>query len=196
MRRSAALLFATALFVTACTGSPNEKTADDLIEADTAAAGAAELPAGDEGPGTEPAADVPSAADEPAPGHSATGSDDADAADAPVDAPTADPAEAQDDAAGTIPARFRGEWNAERSACGTGRSETRLRISADRLQFYESAGVVDEVDVESDRVITVAATYQGEGDTWQEERRLVLSEDGSSLTVSSQGAALVRYRCP
>lgn len=192
MRRSAALLFATALFVTACTGSPNEKTAADLVEADTAAAGAAELPAGDEGPGTEAAADVPSAADEPAPDRAT----DAAAADAPVDAPTVDPVEAQDDAAGTIPARFRGEWNAERSACGTGRSETRLRISADRLQFYESAGVVDEVDVESDRVITVAATYQGEGDTWQEERRLVLSEDGSSLTVSSQGAALVRYRCP
>lgn len=94
-----------------------------------------------------------------------------------------------------IPARFHGEWNSDRVACGSGASETRLRVSGDRLRFYESVGTVRRVDVESDRVIDVTAQYQGEGQTWQNERRLSLSADGDSLTVSGEGSRLVRYRC-
>lgn len=105
------------------------------------------------------------------------------------------PDTANDAAGGTIPARFRGEWNADRAACGTGSSESRLRIGADEIRFYESVGAVSAVNVVSDRVVVVTAEYTGEGETWQDERRLTLSQDGGSLTVSG-GGDLVRHRCP
>lgn len=98
-------------------------------------------------------------------------------------------------AAATIPARFHGEWNSDLSACGKP-SLTRLIVSGDKLAFYESSGAVREVDRESERVVSVAATYQGEGETWQATRRLSLSPDGDSLTVSGSGATLTRQRCP
>src|SRR3546814_9422628 len=63
----------------------------------------------------------------------------------------------------TIPAAFRGEWNAEPSACG-GATETRLRIEPDRLRFHESLGTVREVKIESDRAIEVTAAYEGAGE--------------------------------
>lgn len=95
----------------------------------------------------------------------------------------------------TIPARFHGEWNSDLSACGKP-SLTRLVVSGDTLAFYESSGAVREVDRESERIISVASTYQGEGETWQATRRLSLSPDGNSLTVSGSGATLTRQRCP
>lgn len=91
-----------------------------------------------------------------------------------------------------VPEAFHGEWNGELSACGTGLSETRLRIGGDRLRFYESVGDVRRVEVESGRVIDVTAEYRGEGETWQNESRLSLSADGGTLTVD---AGPVRYRC-
>lgn len=101
-----------------------------------------------------------------------------------------------EEAATAIPVRFHGEWNQDLSACGTGSSETRLRISADRLRFYESAGEVREIDIVSDRVIEVTAAYSGEGRTWINERRLSLSPDGDTLTVTGEGATMTRSRCP
>lgn len=100
-----------------------------------------------------------------------------------------------DRTAAAIPARFHGEWNSDISACGKP-SLTRLIVSADRLAFYESSGSVRAVDREGERVISVASTYQGEGETWQATRRLSLSPDGDSLTVSGSGATLTRQRCP
>jgi hypothetical protein len=101
-----------------------------------------------------------------------------------------------DPVAAVIPARFHGEWNQELSACGTGSNPTRLRISADTLHFYESAGDVREVEIVDDRVIEVTADYSGEGQTWTNERRLSLSEDGGTLTVAGEGATMTRSRCP
>lgn len=100
------------------------------------------------------------------------------------------------EAAGVIPARFRGEWTEEPSACGSGDSETRLRIGADALRFYESIAKVREIEVVSDRVIEVTADYSGEGQTWSNQSRLSLSPDGDTLTVTGEGATMTRTRCP
>ncbi|HEX2166449.1 MAG TPA: hypothetical protein VHG09_04350 [Longimicrobiales bacterium] len=203
MRYAHAMMVAIAVFGTACSETADE-AADDNIRADTSAMidgdtvgtdAAASLIDGDTvGPD---AAASPSGGDSPSAKPSAKPSANAtppasDAPDAPRDDSADDPGA---DVAASIPSRFHGEWNAELAACGTGSSVTRLRISADQLRFYESTASVREVDIQSERVITVTAEYEGEGDTWQDERRLSLSEDGNSLTVSN-GSELVRYRCP
>ena len=178
MRASFALL-AAALLLTACTDDrPDDRLDDAAVESPAPAPPATEEmtpPAGDDDPADDGPADAP-----PAPRDDAE--DDTDDAD--------------DDVAATIPARFHGEWNADLSACGTGSNESRLRISSNAIRFYESTGAVRAVAVESERVITVTAEYQGEGDTWRDTRRLALSEGGDRLTVTSQGSDFVRQRCP
>lgn len=93
--------------------------------------------------------------------------------------------------AGTIPARFRGEWNRVAADCGTGRNDSRLRIEPMRLRFHESSGEVVSVRDEG-QTITVRARYTGEGETWEADRSFTLAGDGKTLT--SDG--MVRTRCP
>lgn len=103
--------------------------------------------------------------------------------------PSASPAPAA--RAGTIPERFRGEWNRVPADCGTGGNDSRLRIEPTRLRFHESSGEVASVRGEG-RTITVRARYTGEGETWEADRSFTLSGDGKTLT--SDGMA--RTRCP
>lgn len=42
----------------------------------------------------------------------------------------------------TMPAAFQGEWNENREHCGTGLNDSRLRITATTVLFYESGGPV------------------------------------------------------
>ena len=107
---------------------------------------------------------------------------------APLPTPSITPAMAE---AGTIPARFRGEWNRVAADCGTGRNDSRLRVEPGRLRFYESSGEVLSVRGEG-RTIAVRARYTGEGETWEAERSLTLSADGA--TLSAEG--MERTRCP
>lgn len=188
MRYTGVLALTIALVSTACTETPDDNV-DDTLPPDTTAM------TGTDTVGTDGAASP--AAENAAPGDGDTSSsgDTSTPVDADDSTPAEDPADDTGDIVAAIPSRFHGEWNADLEACGTGSSVTRLRISADRLRFYESVGSVSEVDVVSDRVITVTAAFQGEGDTWQDERRLSLSADGNSLTVSN-GSELVRHRCP
>lgn len=182
MRTALTMIAAAALLAAAC-AAPADDTGDDTGR-DRAALDTTTPPAAAPAPGTVP---DPAGADRPAP----------DRPDAPAEEPAAEPPADPErgDVAASIPARFHGEWNADLDACGTGASETRLRISADRVRFYESAGAVRRVEIVNSRVIDVTAEYQGEGDTWEGERRFTLSDDGNSLTVSN-GGDLVRYRCP
>ncbi len=182
MRRLTTIAVA-ALLATACTEPAADGTADANSGRDTVALDTTTPPAGAPAPGAAPA---PAGNDAPAPDRPAPPAAD------PADEPEGPADEDRSDVVATIPAAFHGEWNADLGACGTGASETRLRISADRVRFYESSGAVRRVEVLNPRVIDVTAEYQGEGDTWRDERRFTLSEDGNSLTVSD----LVRYRCP
>jgi len=95
-----------------------------------------------------------------------------------------------------IPATFHGEWNASVPDCGTGGSDSRLRIAGDRVRFHESAGEVVSVTVHSDREITVVSRLSGEGQSWNDTRRWRLSPDGGTLQDITRAAGLVRHRCP
>ena len=165
MRGSFAVVFCLGVVLVGCAEARDD--AGEVVDGDTAVVGEA---------GGAPASDDAS-----------VGGDSIDASDPSGSA--GDP-----DNVATIPERFHGEWNGDLVACGTGSSETRLRISADQIRFYESVGVVRNVEVESDRVVVVDAEYTGEGETWSDRRRLMLAGDGESLTVG--GTNLVRHRCP
>lgn len=106
---------------------------------------------------------------------------------APLPTPKA-PSPAVD--ASTIPAAFRGEWNRTTADCGTGNNDSRLRIEAKRLRFYESSGDVVAVHGEG-RTITVRARYSGEGETWEDARSFTLSQDGNTLSADG----IERARC-
>lgn len=98
---------------------------------------------------------------------------------------------------GTIPARFQGEWNIKLEHCGTDQNDSRLKISADRLQFHESGGSVRAVVTKGKLELAVIAELSGEGETWLFYRHFRLSPDHTSLTdITGNDSAVVRYRCP
>ena len=96
----------------------------------------------------------------------------------------------------TIPAPFRGEWNAVLADCGTDLSDSALRISARDMAFYESVGQVSLVTETGPREIAVKARFTGEGETWTRDVRMQLSQDGQTLTdVSPDVSRFARRRC-
>lgn len=96
------------------------------------------------------------------------------------------------DATATIPTRFRGEWNTDAAACGTGGNESRLLIAADTMRFYESSGPVQSASMDGNE-LTVTVRLTGEGETRDATYRFRLSADGRTLTDAD--SALARQRC-
>lgn len=100
-----------------------------------------------------------------------------------------------------IPLQFWGEYNEELAACGTGSNETRLRISWDTIQFYESAGALREIIRLSDKSIIVVADHKSEGQHFTKTYQLQLSPDGQILKVRStqdvetDATEFDRHRC-
>lgn len=94
-----------------------------------------------------------------------------------------------------LPAAFHGTYDESKEACGRP-SEFRLAVTGSELRFHESIGTVRSVTAESPRAVSVAADYQGEGESWRNVRKLELSADGGTLTVSGDGTSLARVRCP
>ncbi len=91
----------------------------------------------------------------------------------------------------TVPVQFRGEWNERPEHCGTALNETRLRITASKIAFYESDAQVRHVVVKSTRAIQVTATLTGEGQVWDDRFEFVLSRSGDDLSMGD----LTRHRC-
>lgn len=97
----------------------------------------------------------------------------------------------------TVPARFQGEWNENLEHCGTGLNDSRLRISADRIRFYESGGPILAVVTQGEFDLAVIAELSGEGQTWLSYTHFRLSADHTYLTnISDNESSLVRYHCP
>lgn len=82
-----------------------------------------------------------------------------------------------------LPREYWGEYNEVLSDCGTGNNDTRLRISWNTVQFYESTGEVQEILRQRDGSIVIVAKHSGEGQTWQSVYQLRLSSDGEKLTT-------------
>lgn len=92
----------------------------------------------------------------------------------------------------TIPKAFQGKWASSASMCKQrNMDDGKLDIGPATLQFWESVGEVEAVVV-SGNTMTVTAQYEGEGETWRNEDRFTLSNDGKSLA----GEGITRVRCP
>lgn len=90
-----------------------------------------------------------------------------------------------------MPAAYHGEWDRRREDCGVAGSETRVRIEANRILFYESVGAVLDVAGAPPRIV-VRAHYEGEGERWENSRTFTLSADGQTLNAEG----MIRVRCP
>jgi hypothetical protein len=104
-------------------------------------------------------------------------------------------ASASEKAAGdkpSLPQTFIGEWNTSLRDCGTGLNDSRLRVEANRIRFYESEGTFTAITVHSPRSVTIKASLSGEGETWEDTYRMELSVHGQDLTIDG----LTRHRCP
>lgn len=94
---------------------------------------------------------------------------------------------------GPIPPQFHGEWNEDVASCGTGLNDSRLRIEATRMRFYESGGQVRGAFTQGPFEMIAVLDMSGEGETWIAAYHFVLASDGRYLTADD-GSVL--YRCP
>lgn len=101
-----------------------------------------------------------------------------------------------------IPRHFWGEYNEDLAACGTGSNESRLRISWDTVQFYESVGELQEMIRLSDNSMIIVANHISEGERFTKTYQLQLSPNGQILKVRStqdldtNATEFDRFRCP
>ncbi|GBO53434.1 hypothetical protein APA_1341 [Pseudanabaena sp. lw0831] len=97
----------------------------------------------------------------------------------------------------TVPVQFQGEWNSNLKQCGTNLNDSRLMISVDRIQFYESNGPIKAVVTQGKFELALISELFGEGGTWLSFRQYRLSADRGKLTdVTNDESKFVRYRCP
>ncbi|WJY17835.1 hypothetical protein QQS45_09350 [Alteriqipengyuania flavescens] len=80
-----------------------------------------------------------------------------------------------------IPERFRGVWDYVEGSCMAS-SDLRIDIGPDRIEFYESLGTVESVEVDGVDTMIVTLAIEGEGETWETATRYVLTQDGERLT--------------
>ena len=96
----------------------------------------------------------------------------------------------------TIPAPFRGVWNGTVLPCSpSSYDDTRLEITARRVNFYESGGTVSRVTRIDARTIRIVGRLSGEGETFTARYTFRLSADGRQLTDITQPEHFVRHRC-
>ena len=85
-----------------------------------------------------------------------------------------------------IPAAFHGVWDYVDGSCAP-ESDLRIEIRPESIGFYESLGELTAIDIASPDDITVTLAMEGEGETWDMQRRFVLSDDGATLTPQAVG---------
>ncbi len=95
-----------------------------------------------------------------------------------------------------VPSPFQGEWNANLEHCGTDLNDSPLKLSVDRIRFYESGGPIRAVVTQGELEVALIAELSGEGETWLSYWHFRLSADHTDLTDVTDDSEFVRYRCP
>jgi len=95
-----------------------------------------------------------------------------------------------------IPPPFRGVWWDTLQHCQDELSDTHLRITQDRLTFYESSGSATATRMRRAGEVVITATMEEERERWTQKFVFLLSEDGGTLTdISDPMKPFVRVRC-
>lgn len=110
-------------------------------------------------------------------------------------APEGRKASLEDEKISEIPKSFRGEWGAETADCGNDLSDSRMFVTARKVQFYESDAELKSIEQTNSRAVKLQTSNTGEGQAWVSSMQLVLSRSGDDLTVSSDGSAFTWHRC-
>ena len=95
----------------------------------------------------------------------------------------------------SVPDSWVGEWNQNLGDCGTGNNDSRLRIEANRVLFYESGGLVRGAFLHGPFEIIIVLDMSGEGQTWIDSHHFVMSASGHYIRTTGE-EPMVRYRCP
>lgn len=97
----------------------------------------------------------------------------------------------------SVPTQFIGEWNSKLSDCGTGDNDSHLRISSNRIAYYESEGPIKAIVAYGRYEIALISELSGEGQTWVATAQFKLSPGLDKLidSTSTPGQDFIRYRC-
>lgn len=102
-----------------------------------------------------------------------------------------------DDAEKSVPERWHGEWNEDIATCGKHTNDSELVIRSDRLEYWESGGLVRGAFERGPFEIVIVLEMSGEGQTWLDAHRFTMSSSGSYIQTHGQdGSTFTRYRCP
>lgn len=98
-----------------------------------------------------------------------------------------------------VPAKFQGTWDFVDGDCSA-KSDLRIQVGTNSVQFYESRGVVNGYDQPDANTVILNLAMEGEGEKWEERFRMALVENGTFLEASEQsgygaGQAMRRKRC-
>ena len=95
----------------------------------------------------------------------------------------------------SIPARFHGKWAENLRNCGK-LDDTNFKISANRVDFWESFGSVRSVKLQGTSDLYIMAQFSGEGEIWTDSLHFRLSKNQKALTIiNNDGSQFTRYRC-
>lgn len=95
---------------------------------------------------------------------------------------------------GHAPERFQGHWASDPSQCMS-MHEGALSITADEFLFPESRAGIVSVRQTGELEAEFELEFSGEGQSWRDRRRFVLSADAATLTDVTAPARLTRVRC-
>ena len=90
-----------------------------------------------------------------------------------------------------LPQAFTGRWDASLEACKAS-SDMKLVVTQTELTFWESSGQISSVTINGPDDVTVKAAFSGEGEQWDRDMHLVLTNNGQTLKVDDTA----RVRCP
>jgi len=90
------------------------------------------------------------------------------------------PAAAGDDA---IPAAMQGRWGLVPADCEPGRADAKglLIVAPRRLEFYESAATLTDINEAAPGNVRAAFAFTGEGMSWQRDMTLAVEQGGEVL---------------
>ena len=108
--------------------------------------------------------------------------------------PVAEPS--QDKMAGQIPENFHGEFRSSESACGSDADDSVLVVTSDQLSFWETVATPETIVQKSPNELLVNLLNEGEGETWNTEIAMLLSQNGNVLSIREGDFSFDRVRCP